>query len=381
MFIEGKTTVHVPLYSVHMPEGIGKEIESVLQSGKIASGEYVALFEARLQELVGNPYLLTVGEMSTGITLSLYLAGVRPGDEVVASPMACVATTAPVRNLFADLKWCDCDPNTGAMDPDSLRRVITPKTKAVLVFHWAGNPVDLAEIYEVASSHGLPVIEDASEALGAAYRGNLLGNTGADFTVFSFYPNRHLSTIEGAAISFKDPNVYERCRWLRRYGINTSTFRLPSGEIDPNSDIVEAGWNSSMNQVTSLIGVSQMRTFAGRLQIHRENGRFYDDALKDSRKVGLLRRPADSESSFWVYTLLTQNPQQLSDYLRKRAIQSSAVHLRNDVYSCFGPSSIELPGVDEFSERALSIPCGWWVSKDTRERIASVIREFDESHG
>jgi dTDP-4-amino-4,6-dideoxygalactose transaminase len=239
----------------------------------------------------------------------------------------------------------------------------------------------LEEIYEVARSHGLPVVEDASEALGAEYGGKLVGNTGADFTVFSFYPNRHLSTIEGAAIAFKDPDVFERCRWLRRYGINTATFRLPNGEINPDSDIAEAGWNSCMNQVTSLIGLSQIKTVATRLDAHRVNGTFFDEALKENRKIDLLRRPADSRSAFWVYTLLAKNRQQLFDYLREKGVQSSAVHLRNDLYSCFQSSIISLPGVTHFSKHALSIPCGWWVSKQTRERIVALLTEFDKSHG
>lgn len=364
-----------------MPQGLGKDIESVLQSGKIAAGEYVAMFEQRLQEFIGNPLLLTVGEMSTGITMCLYLAGVRPGDDVVASPLACVATNAPVRNLFADVRWCDCDPNTGGMDSDSLSRAITPRTKAVLLFHWAGNPLDLEAIYSVAASHGLPVIEDASEALGAEYRGNMLGNTGADFTVFSFYPNRHLSTIEGAAIAFKEQEMYDRCRWLRRYGIHLPTFRTSDGEINPSSDITEAGWNSCMNQVTSLIGVSQMKALRARLKTNLSNGLYFDETLKRNRQVDLLRRPPDSKSAFWVYTLLARNPRRLSQYLRANGIQASAVHIRNDLYSCFGRAESELPGVSDFSRRAISIPCGWWIGAEARERIALLITEFDSSHG
>jgi perosamine synthetase len=366
----------IPLYSVSIPDGIGTSIEAVLQSGRIAAGEHVLQFEDRLKALIGSPLLLATGEMSSSLVMCLYLAGVRPGDEVVASPLSCVAANAPICNLFATAKWCDCDPHTGSMDPEFLKRIVSPKTKAILVSHWAGNPAELDAIYEVARAHGLPVVEDASEALGASYHGASIGNTGADFVVFSFYPNRHLTTMEGGAISFRDPDMFDRCRWLRRYGIHQPSFRTSDGEINPESDIKVAGWNSYMNQISAVVGLSQFVTLEERLKVWRSNGAFYDRALKGIPSIELLHRPKHSESAFWVYTLLAKERDRMLSYLCKHGVQTSRVHIRNDIYSCFGSEAADLAGVREFSEKSLSIPCGWWVSEFQRQHICDLIGGF-----
>lgn len=374
---ESSLPQRTPLYHVHVPNGIETAIGQVLSSGQIASGGNVELFENGIREFINNSYVTSTGEISSTIAMCLFMAGVRPNDEVIASPLACLATNLPVLNLFANITWCDVDPATGNMDPSDLARKVSSRTKAILVFHWAGNPASLGSIYEVAQSQGIPVVEDASEALGAEYGGRKIGNTGGDYVVFSFYPNRHLTTVEGAAIAFKDGQNYERGRWLKRYGIHVPSFRDCDGEINPDSDISEAGWNSYMNHVAATIGVAQMQGLQDRLTRHRDNGEFFDEALKSIPAVEVLRRPSDSKSAYWVYTLLSDRRDSLASQLRANDLQVSKVHLRNDLYSCFGNQSCNLPGVDDFSRRALSIPCGWWVSKEERERIVRLIAECD----
>ena len=218
---------HVPLYSVHMPPHIGSVIAPILGSSQLAAGPNVAAFEKLLQQYIGNPLLTSTGDASTSIAICLYLAGVRPGDEVIASPLACLATNQPILNLFAKVRWCDVDPLTGNLDPDDLARKVTKHTKAVLLFHWAGNPADLAPIYDTSRRAELSVVEDASEAMGAEYEGKRIGDTGGDYVVFSFYPNRHLTTIEGAAIAFGDAVQYERGKCLKRYGIQADHLSSP----------------------------------------------------------------------------------------------------------------------------------------------------------
>ncbi len=365
-----------PLYRVNAPDGVEAAIGEVLRSGEIAGGRNVELFESRLGEFIGNSFVTSTGEISSTIAMCLYMAGIRPGDEVIASPLACLATNVPILNLFANVKWCDVDPLSGNMDASDLGAKITERTKAILLFHWAGNPADLSPIYDVAKERGVPILEDASEALGAEYHGRRIGNTGADFVVYSFYPNRHLTTIDGAAVAFSDRQQFERGRWLKRYGIYRPTFRDAEGEINPDSDISEGGWSSYMNHVAAVVGVAQLASLQNRLSVHQDNGNFYDEELRSIPNVGVLRRPRDSKSAFWVYTFLTDHRNELLAHLRSNGVQASKVHLRNDVYSCFGGPQARLPGVDEFSRRALSIPCGWWVSAKERERIVQVIADL-----
>lgn len=366
--------IPIPLYKPHIMQGLGERIEEILSSGQIAGGPSVEKFENLLREYLGNPLVTTTGDISSSLALCLLMAGVRPGDDVVMSPLVCLATSCPVRNLFANIRWCDVDPATGNLDPLDLSKNITPKTKAIVVYHWAGNPAEIDSIGSIARLHHIAVIEDAGEALGAEYKGRKIGATGSDYTVFSFYPNRHLTTIDGGAIACAREEDYEKVRWLKRYGIHQPSFRDSEDEINPTSDIPVAGWNSYMNHIAATIGVDQMKRFPGIIARYQGNGFFYDEALASVQCLTVLKRPVNSRSAYWVYTFLAQNRDNLLKKLRQHGVYASKVHLRNDLYSCFGTAREALPGVDYFSAHCLSIPCGWWVTNEDREFIADVIR-------
>jgi dTDP-4-amino-4,6-dideoxygalactose transaminase len=365
----------VPLFRVATSSTAEATIASVVVTESIAAGPHLGRLEAVLRDYIGNPLVLATGEFSGSLTMALFLAGVRPGDSVALSPMICLATSSPVATLFAKTVWCDVDPTTGCIDADDLSRRILPNTKAVIVYHWAGNPSDLDRIYAVARQRGLMIIEDASEALGAEYGSRKLGNTGADFTVFSFYPNRHMHTIDGAAIAFGAANTFERGQWLRRYGIHRPSFRGTDGEISPTSDIPVAGWSCYMNEVAAALGVEQAAGLPGRVDRHRKNGEFYDKALQGVPGITLLQRAPGARSAHWVYTLLAEDRPGLIRKLHGVGVAASQVHIRNDVYTCFERPSGPLPGVDYFDSHTVSIPSGWWVTDQDRDLVAKSIRE------
>ena len=373
MSVVPRTTI--PLYKVHMPPAAAGAVAEVLASGQLADGEMARRFEAALQEYLGNPNLITCADEASALVLALYLAGVRPGDEVLASPMACLAVNMPALNLFARVIWCDIDPRTGNLDAAEIARRVTPQTKAVLYAHWAGDVADIDAINAAARRCGLKVVEDAGEALGAEYGGRKVGNTGSDYVVFSFYANRHLTTGEGAALTFADPAEWGRARWLKRFGIHLPTFRDNLGEINPASDIPVAGYTTYLNNVAAAVGLSQMPHLEGIVRRHRANGLFYDAALKDIAGIERLVRLPAAQSAYWVYTLLADRRDDLLRALRGRGVQASRVHLRNDSYSCFGTGRVDYPGVETFAGRCLSIPCGWWVTEEDRGYVADCLRK------
>ncbi|HXG08249.1 MAG TPA: aminotransferase class V-fold PLP-dependent enzyme [Gemmataceae bacterium] len=364
----------IPLYKVHMPAAAAGAVAEVLASGQLAAGEVVRRFETALGEYLSNLNLITCADEASALVLALYLAGVRPGDEVLASPMACLAVNMPVLNLFARVVWCDIDPRTGNLAASEIDRRATPRTKAVLYAHWAGDVADIDAINAAARRRGLKVVEDAGEALGAEYGGRRVGATGSDYVVFSFYAIRHLTTGEGAAITFADPAECERARWLKRFGIHVPTFRDSMGEINPASDIPIAGFNTYLTNIAAAIGLSQMPHLEEVVRRHRENGLAYDRALQDVPGVGRLKRLPQARSAYWVYTLLADRPDDLLRALRDRGVYASRVHLRNDGYSCFGTGPVDYPGLEAFSSRYLCIPCGWWVGPEDREYIVDCIR-------
>ena len=171
-------------------------------------------------------------------------------------------------------------------------------------------------------------------------------------------------------------SYYDSLQKLRRYGINSATFRLPNGDLNPDSDIPFAGFNFPMNNIAATIGLEQFRDIDDILKKYRANAGYFQDAFADTPGITLLARQDNSISGYWTYSMRAERRDDLVRKLLSNGIGSQRLHLRNDKYSCFAKSISKdpLPGVDIFDRENLSIPCGWWVGSREREIIASCIR-------
>jgi dTDP-4-amino-4,6-dideoxygalactose transaminase len=274
------TKTRIPLYKPHIPIDAGNVIERVLRSEQIAGDGNIPEFEEALRRFIGASRVVLTAEFSKSIEMVLRMAGVGPGDFVLASPLACLATTMPILNAGARPIWCDIDPATGGIRADEIVQNMSAKCKAVLLYHWVGVPADVSGVIDAAGSAGLKVIEDAGEAFGAEYNGRKIGSHGCDYTVFSFNPVRHITTIEGAAIAVRDEEQYALARIWRRYGIPESGFRDCLGELSAACDITVAGCHNYMNRISGALGVAQMQAWPRLVEAHRSNGHFYDTHLE-----------------------------------------------------------------------------------------------------
>ena len=363
----------IPLFKVFTAETAHAALKPVLDSGRLATGPRVAEFESRLAAWLGAPRVVALNDASGGLTLALYLAGVRPGDEVITSPLACAATLMPIANLFARPVWCDIDPLTGMPDAAKIAGLISAKTRAILVYHWSGNVADIAGIAAVAKQHRVKLVQDASEAFGAEYLNRRLGSE-ADLTIYSFYATKHVNTGEGAALLATAPADVESAQRLRRFGIDYSSLRLAGGDLNPDFDIPVAGFNLAMNEVAATLGLEGLRHADEIVARHRANGAFFELALTGIPGVRQLKQQARSISGYWTYSLLAERRDELIQKLVAHGIGAQRLHLRNDGYASFGGMQKDLPGVSKFDSVNLSIPCGWWVGDAARERIVDCIR-------
>ncbi len=368
------TLPSIPIFKVFTAETAHAALKPVLASGRLANGPQVAQFESRLAAWLNAPRAVCVNDASGGLTLALYLAGVRPGDEVITSPLACAATLMPIANLFAKPVWCDIDPHTGMLDPAKIGRLISAKTRAVLVYHWAGNVADIDAINNVARQHGVKVIQDASEAFGAEYTNRRLGGE-TNFTVYSFYATKHINCGDGAALLATNPGDLDAAVRLRRFGIDYAQLRLPNADLNPDFDIPLAGFNLPMNEIAATLGLENLRHADDIVTRCRANGRHFESALANVPGVRLLTNRQSSISGYWGFSMLADRRDDLIRKLLANGIGTQRLHLRNDGYSCFGAAvSDDLPGVAKFDADNLCIPCGWWVGDEERQRIADCIR-------
>ncbi len=359
----------IPLFKVHYPKGVGAEIEKVFESGFITEGEKSDLFERKFSEYVGNPHCSLVNSCTSALTLGYHMSNVQPGDEVIATPMTCMATNEPLNIAGVKIVWADIDPTTGNIDPGSVEKKITSKTKAIVGVHWAGQPFDIDSINTIASNHGLKVIEDAAHAVGAKYNNVPIGNH-SDYVCFSFQAIKHLTTADGGAIFSKSELEDKRIKKLRWFGLD----RKYNGS-KWEQDIGESGYKFHMNNINATIGIEQMKYIDNIVTAHKQNGQFYDNHLNNTR-IKKLNRPQNCESSHWIYSLLVDDIEDFKKYMMDNGIGCDPVHVRNDRYTVFKQFQTELPGCDEFCSKMVNIPVGWWLTDNERNHIVKTINEY-----
>ena len=211
----------------------------------------------------------------------------------------------------------------------------------------------------VASAQSIPIIEDAALAFGASYDGRRIGSI-SDFTCFSFQATKHITTVDGGALTCKSPQALERGRRLRWYGAD----RDGTPEWHWDQDIQEAGYKFHMNDVAAAIGREQLKHAAHNLARHRAHAEAYDQALQRCPTIRPLRVDRRAVGSYWTYTVRVRGRAKFIADMIDAGIGVSRVFARNDRYGAFAAARTSLPGVDAFDAEQVSIPCGWWLSDD-----------------
>ena len=335
-------------------------MDSILKSGALAYGNYTKQFEESLKKYFGTPYLIVTNSFNTAISVALTALGIAPGDEVIASPMACLASTQPYLSGGLSVRWADVDPKIGTLSPESVRRRITSKTRAIVHNHFCGYPGYIDEINTIGSEFGIPVIDDGIECFGSEYKGKKIGYCGTDVTIFSLTAVRFCNCIDGGIVIFKDEENYKKSLLIRDCGIDRSRFRDELGEIDPTCDISMIGYSATMSNVNGYIGLKQTEVVDSLLKKHREQAKKWE-MLYDFQSGIIPIYREDCLPNYWVYGLLTDNKTETIKKFRNIGYYASGVHIRNDLYSAFGKQDAVLCGVDEFYRSFVALPCGWWM--------------------
>lgn len=352
----------IPLFKPFMPTEL-PELEGILHSGLLAYGKWGRLFESKLAEYLGESKILTVNSFNSAMLVVLAIIGLQPGDEIIASPMSCLASNQPFATQGLKVIWADIDPKTGTLDPANVRSKISPLTKAIFHNHYCGYPGYIDEINAIGKENNILIIDDAIEAFGSEYKGRKIGNTGADITVFSFQTVRLPNTVDGGAIAFKDKKNYEKALLVRDYGIDRTNFRTSNAEINPNCDISLPGFGATLSEAYSYIGCLQMDKIVELIENQRNNALVWESKVQDmfSGGISLIDRPKEALPNYWVFGILSSDKQNLLQKFRDKGYYSSGVHLPNNFYSVFG-EQVNLPGISEFYSKFLALPCGWWVN-------------------
>jgi len=270
-------------------------VADVFRSGQLASGPKVQAFEAALAAYLGSGRHVRVMTSATaGLEMALEVAGIGEGDEVIVPAMSFAASANVVARVRAKPVFVDIDLYTRNLDVALAAAAVTARTRAIMPVHFAGLPVDMDALYGLASQHGLRVVEDAAHAIGSRHRGRLIGSFG-DLVVFSFHPNKNMTSIEGGAISTGDPKAAALIEQYRFHGIKRNEL----GEID----VMFPGAKSNLTDVAAQIGIDQLRRLDGFNARRRELAGLYFAGLEGFSGVVLPAR-GDSGHSWHMFQVL-----------------------------------------------------------------------------
>ena len=348
----------IPLYKPYMPDI--PEMDSILHSGALAYGSYTKQFEDKLREYFKTPYLMVTASFQLAVSVALTAMDIKAGDDVIASPMACLASTQPYLSYGLNVLWADVDPKSGTLASESVEKRITKNTKAIIHNHFCGYPGSIDEINRIGTEHGIPVIDDGIECFGSEYHGAKIGNCGTDITVFSLTAVRFCNCIDGGILIFKDKSLYEKSLLIRDCGIDRSKFRDALGEISPDCDISLVGYSATMSNVNGYIGLKQMDDVGSLIEKHRAQAEKWTSFFNFQSAITPIYRE-NCNPNYWVYGVLTDDKTGTIKNFRKMGYYASEVHIRNDIYSAFGNQDVSLPGVEKFYNSFVALPCGWWM--------------------
>jgi perosamine synthetase len=261
----------IPLSSPDITEAEIEAVSAVLRTSRLSLGPQMEAFEDAMANYIGTPHAIAVSSGTAGLHLCIKALGIGEGDEVIVPSFTFIAAANAIRYERAQPVFVDIDADSLNMSPAAIEQAITPKTRAILVVHTFGRPAEMAAIMDIASRHGLFIIEDACEAIGATYQDRMAGSFG-DAAVFAFYPNKQITTGEGGMVVTRRPELAAHIRALRNQGRYDSTDWLQHAEL---------GYNYRLSEINCALGLAQLKRIGPILQQREKVARQYQHSLAE----------------------------------------------------------------------------------------------------
>ena len=360
------------------------EVVDCLRSGWVSTGPRVGKFEDMFREYAGAKYARALSSCTAGLHLSMLVSGIKPGDEVITTPMTFAATANVITHVGAVPVFADVDRRTMNIDPEEVRRKLTPKTRAVIPVHFAGRPCAMDPILEIARERGLVVIEDAAHAIEAVYRERKIGSIG-DLTCFSFYVTKNIITGEGGMVTTDNPEWAEKIEMYGLHGLNKGAWRRYTDDGFKHYEVIYPGYKYNMTDLQAAIGIHQLPRIGRYLKRREEIWRRYDEAFRDLPLV--IPAPAEPHTvhARHLYTPLIdtdavgKSRDEVQQALHRENIGTGihfvSVHLHRYYRERYGYRRGDFPNAEFISDRTISLPLSAKLTdEDVEDVIAAVER-------
>jgi perosamine synthetase len=367
----------IPVNTPHIGEREKEYLIKCIDTGWISSeGPFVEQFEREMASYVDRKFGIAVCNGTAALEIAAKAIGIQAGDEVIMPTFTIISPAQAISKLGAKPILIDSDLTTWNMDVSQIEAKITSRTKAILVVHIYGLPVEMDPVLELCKKYNLKLIEDAAEMHGQTYKGKMCGSFG-DVSIFSFYPNKHITTGEGGMIVTNDEGLTEKCKSYRNLCFRP-TQRFVHDEI---------GWNYRMTNLQAALGVAQLEQIDSFLVRKREVGKLYQSLLSglEDKVVLPLDKTDFADSIYWVFGMILKdsakiNAKEMMEKLTSKGIGCRPfffpMHLQ-PVYNKMGWYTNEsYKNAETMAEYGFYIPSGLGITDDEIKEVARIVREI-----
>lgn len=363
------------------------EVMDTLHSDWITTGPKTKAFEAKLKDYLGAPDLVALNSCTAGLHVGLVALGIGPGDEVIVPAMTFCATANVVEHVGARPVLVDVCPDTLNLDPEAAAKAITNRTKAIIPVHYAGHPVDLDSIFNLARIHGLVVMEDAAHALPAKYKGVMVGSR-SNLAAFSFYATKNLTTIEGGCLT-GDPELVSKARTIGHHGMNRDAWKRFDKSGSWYYEVVLPGFKYNMTDVQAAIGLHQLNRLEGFQRRRREIVAAYEQGFGDLVAIQLPVERPEVESAWHLYVIrlnlehLAIDRNTFIEELKARHIGTSVhylpVHMHPFYRDKYGYKPEDCPIAANAFSRMLTLPLHPGLTNEDVQDVVEAVRDIAQA--
>ena len=364
------------------PEEIAQVAES-LESGWVTRGPKTGQFEEVFREYIGARAAVGVNSATSGLHLALVCLGVGEGDEVITTPMTYCATSNEIEHAGAVPVFVDVERETYLIDPKKIEAAVTERTKAIMPVHLYGQSADMDAIMDIARRHNLKVVEDAAHAIETTYKDRKIGTIG-DFTVFSFYPTKNISTGEGGMMTTMDVQLGEYAHRMSMHGNSKDAWKRYGSSGFAHYSLMERGYKYHMFDLLAAIGLAQFPKLEPWWQIRKALFEGYDRLLADVPGIRPIPVVMPGRHAYHLYvieidpTVVGCSRDELMNFLQANnvgvGIHYYGMHLQPYYIERYGFTPDDFPNATLASERMLSLPLYPRMTQDDVESVVSVLR-------
>ena len=369
---EGKNTVS--LFYPHIPKNYLKVLKKVFSGRWVGQGPLVDKLEKIFStKFANNMSSVAVGSGTDALHLAYILSEIKKDDEIICPIFTCTATNIPLLYIGAKIKFADVNPDTLNISIESVKNLITKKTKAIVFVNYAGLPCELNELNKIAKKNKLILIQDAAQSLGATYKKKSITSY-ADYTIFSFQAIKHVTSGDGGMLVLKNKNLAKKALRIRWFGIDRPKKQGGTWE----NDIKEVGYKYQMTDIGASILLESIKEFK-KITAHRK--KIFNTYLKNlskNKKIKIVNSKGNFVHAHWIFTIILDRKDFLQKKLRLKSIETNQVHFRNDKYSIFNKfvKNRKFKNMDKVENKYLTLPIHTKMNVADAFKISNLINKI-----